>query len=105
MTFHYLKVASYIQLESIKPATVLKQKQSSRGVLEKCVLKHFEKLTGKPLCQCLFFNKIAGLRPETLIKKRRWQRCFPVTIAKFLKNTFLIEHLRCLPLVKLDLSL
>ena len=105
MTFHYLKVASYISLVSIKPATVLKQKQSSRGVLEKCVLKHFEKLTGKPLCQSLFLNKIAGLWPETLIKKKPWQRCFPVNIAKFLKNTFFIEHLRCLPLVKLDPSL
>ena len=100
MTFHDLKVASYILLESIKPAAVLKQKQSSRGVLEKCVLKHSEKFSGKPLCRNYFFNKIAGSRPATLLKKRSCQRCLPVNIAKFFN-----KHLRWLPLVKLNPSL
>ena len=27
------------------------------------VLRNFAKLTGKRLCQSLFFNKVAGLRP------------------------------------------
>ena len=31
---------------------------------------NFAKFTGKHLCQSLFFNKIAGLRPATLLKKR-----------------------------------
>ena len=31
-------------------------------------LKNFAKLIGKHLCQSLFFNKVAGLRPE----KREW---------------------------------
>ena len=30
---HYMKVASYKWLQSIKPATVVKQKHSSRGIL------------------------------------------------------------------------
>ena len=30
---------------------------------EKGVLRNFTKITGKHLCQSLFFNKIAGLRP------------------------------------------
>ena len=30
------------------------------------------------------FNKAAGLRPATLLKKRLWHRCFPVNFAKFL---------------------
>ena len=33
------------------------------------VLKNFEKLTGKRVCQSLCFNKFADLRP-TLLKKR-----------------------------------
>ena len=34
----------------------------------------------------LFFNKVAGLWPATLIKKRLWHRCFPVNFAKFLRT-------------------
>ena len=30
---------------------------------KKSVLKTFSKSTGKHPCQCLFFNKVAGLRP------------------------------------------
>ena len=36
----------------------------------KGVLENFAKLTGKHLCQSLFFNKVAGLRPATLVKRR-----------------------------------
>ena len=34
------------------------------------VLRNFTKLTGKRLFQSLFFNKVPGLRPATLLKKR-----------------------------------
>ena len=34
------------------------------------VLGNFAKFTGKHLCQSVFFNKVAGLRPATLLKKR-----------------------------------
>ena len=51
---------------------------------KKSVLKNFAKFTGKHLCQSLFFNKIEGLRPATLLKKRLWHRCFPANFAKFL---------------------
>ena len=33
------------------------------------VLKNFAKLTGKHLCQSLFFNKVTDLRPATLLKR------------------------------------
>ena len=36
-----------------------------------------------------FFNKIAGLRAATLLKKKLWHRCFPVNSAKFLRTPFL----------------
>ena len=51
------------------------------------VLKIFTKFTGKHLRQSLFFNKVAGLRPATLSKKRLW--CFPVNSVKFLRTPFL----------------
>ena len=35
------------------------------------------------------FNKVTGLRPVTLLKKRLWHRCFPVNFAKFLRTPFL----------------
>ena len=60
------------------------------------VLKKLAKLTGKHLCQGLFFNKVAGLRPVTLLKKRFWHRCFPVNFAKFLRTPSPTEHLRWL---------
>ena len=53
------------------------------------VLRNFKKFTGKHLCQSLFFNKVAGLRPATLLKKRLWHRCFPVNFVKFLRTPFL----------------
>ena len=47
-------------------------------------------------CQIPFFNKVAGLRPATLLKKRPWHRCFPVNLAKFLRTPFPTEHPRWL---------
>ena len=63
---------------------------------KKDVLRNFAKFTGKHLCQSLFFNKVAGLRPATVLKKRIWHRCLPVNFAKFLRTPFSIEHLRWL---------
>ena len=56
---------------------------------KKYVLRNFAKFTGKHLCQRLFLNKVAGLRPATLLKKSFWHRCFPVNFAKFLRTPFL----------------
>ena len=45
------------------------------------------------ICASLFFNKVTGLRPSTLLKKRLQRKCFPVNFAKFTRTTFLKEHL------------
>ena len=71
---------------------------------KKGVFRNFTKFTGKHLCQSIFINKIADLRPATLLKKRLWHRCFPVNFVKFLKTPFLIEHLRWLLLTKNDIG-
>ena len=59
------------------------QKQPPEVFYKKGVLKNFAKFTGKSLHQSLFFNKVVGFRPETLLKKRLWHRSFPVNFAKF----------------------
>ena len=53
---------------------------------KKGVLRNFAKFTGKHLCQSLFFNKVAGLRSTTLLKKGLWHKCFPVNFVKFLST-------------------
>ena len=40
------------------------------------------------LCQSLFLNNVAGLRPETLLKKRLWRRCFSCEFCEISKNIF-----------------
>ena len=58
-----------------------------RCSIKKSVRKNFAKFTGNHhLCQGLFLNIVAGLRPATLFKKRPWHRCFPVKFAKFLRS-------------------
>ena len=65
------------------------QKQSCPKVFcKKGVIRNFTKFTGKYLRPSLFFDKVVGLRPATLLRKRLWHRCFPVNFVKFLRNTF-----------------
>ena len=59
--------------------------------MKKGALRNFKKFTGKQLCQSLFFNKVAGLKPAILLKKRLWDRCFPVNFVKSLTTPF-TEH-------------
>ena len=56
---------------------------------KKIVLRNFTKFTGKNMCQIHFFNRVAGLRPPTLLKKKFWHRCFPVNFANLLRTPFL----------------
>ena len=44
--------------------------------------------------ETFFKNKVAGLRPVALIKKRPWDTCFPGNFVNFFKNTFFKEHLQ-----------
>ena len=78
-----LKAVNYFRKKNLNH-----QKQSPRGVL-----LNFAKFTVKHLCQSLPFNKIAGLRPATLLKERLWHRCFLVNFAKFLRTLFFTEQL------------
>ena len=55
-----------------------------RRSVKKDVLKNFAKCAAKHLCQSLL---------ATLLKRRLWNRCFPVNFPKFLRTPFCTEHL------------
>ena len=55
---------------------------------KKGVLRNSTKMTGKHLCQSLFFNKVAGLRPANLLKETLTQM-FSCEFCVISKNTFL----------------
>ena len=56
---------------------------------KKGVFRNFAQFTEKHLCQSLFFNKVVGLKPATLLKKKLCHRCFPANSVEFFKIPFL----------------
>ena len=80
---------SYCYLEHFIVSFVqssISRSSHQRCSLKKGFLKSFFIFTGKHLCQSLFFTKVEGLRPVTLLKKRLWHRCFLVNLAKSLRT-------------------
>ena len=65
-----------------------------RCSVRKGVLRNFAKFTGKHLCQSLFFNKVAGLRPHAcnFIEIETLAQVFSCEFREISKNTFLTEH-------------
>ena len=73
---------------------------------KKNVLRNLANFIPKHRCQSLFFNKVAGLRSATLLKKTLWQRCFPVNVPKTLRTPFLQNiSRRLLLLTKIKLKI
>ena len=60
------------------------------------VLKNFVKFTEKQLCQGILFNKVANVRPTTLLKKETFALMVSCEICKVFKNFF---SLRTSPIV------
>ena len=85
----WLKILSEHILQGIN---TINRSSRTEVFCKKAVLRNFTKFTRKHLCQSLFFNKVAGLRPATLLKRRLWHRCFPLSFARFLRTSFFIEH-------------
>ena len=55
------------------------------------VRKDFVKCRGKYLCQSLFFNKVAGIRPSNLSKKETVAKVFCCAFCKTFKDDFFAE--------------
>ena len=66
------------------------QKQPPEVFCEEGVLRIFTKFTVKHLFQSLFFNKVAGLMPDTCssIKKETLVLVFPCEFSEISKNNF-----------------
>ena len=93
--FHKLiPTATKTNFVKSKPKIRYYRSSNQRCSVRKGALRNFTKFTGKHLCQNLFFNKNAGLRPATLLKKRIWHRYFTCEFCEISENTFFTEHLR-----------
>ena len=77
---------SFLSIRSSRPEMPCYRSSHRRCSVKKGVLRNFAKFTEKHLCQRVFFNKVAGRRPGTLLRKTLWRRCFPVNFAKFLRH-------------------
>ena len=85
-TFHQQKYSSFRETSNIS------QKQPPE-VFYKGVLKNFTKFSEKHLCQSLLFNKVAGLRTASLLKKTLAQ-VFSCEFWEIFKNNYFEKHLR-----------
>ena len=68
---------------------LLSSEAATRGALCKKRSLEFHKIHRKTPVPESLFNKVAGLIPETLLKKELWHRCFPVNFVEFLITHFL----------------
>ena len=57
-------------------------------VLSNRCSENFAKFTREHMPRSLFFSKVSGLRPSTLLKKRLRRRCFSMNFEKFLRTRF-----------------
>ena len=66
-----------------------------RCFIKKDILRNFTKFTEKHLCQSLFFNKVADLRPLAcnFIKKETLAQVLSCEFCEISKNNFFAEHL------------
>ena len=71
-----------------RAATQLCRSNRRRCFIKKGVLINFVKFIGKYYVRVSFVNKVAGVRPATLSKKRLWGGCFLLNFAKFIRTHF-----------------
>ena len=69
--------------------------KSSEAVARRCSVKEvlLEISQNSQENSCTKVSFLIKLQASTLLKKRLWDRCFPVNFAKFLRAAFLTEYL------------
>ena len=91
------KILAYAPV-STQPRRQVRTRISTRPdvFFKKGVFRNFAKFTGKRLCQSLFFNRVADLRPQAcnVIKKETLAQVFSCEFCGNSNNTFFTEHLR-----------
>ena len=83
----YLLLISYFLKKTINGLAIFRSNQQ-RCFMKNGALKNSPKFAEKHLYQSLLFNKSAGLRPATLVKKRLCHRCVLMDFAKILRTFF-----------------
>ena len=78
---------NFDQKQTTEILTVVRSSHQ-RCSVTKVVLRNFTKFTGKHLYQRLFFNKVAGLRRTTSLKKSLWHKVFSCEICEISKSRF-----------------
>ena len=76
---------------------------ATRGVLWKKGVLRISQNSQENTCVKVSFNKVAGLRPATLLKKRLAQVFF-CEFSEIFKNTFFTEHLWTIASINIDLK-
>ena len=71
-----------------------RQEQPLEVFCKKVALRNFAKFTGKHLPQSLFFNKVKGFRPATLLKIDTLAQVFSYEFCEISKSTFFLEYVR-----------
>ena len=95
--FQTSKMEFFVKIVTSKETNPLLRRFISshrRCSVKKGALRNFAKLTGKDLCQSLFFSKVAGLWPVTLLRKETLAQAFLCEFCEISKNTFSTEHLQ-----------
>ena len=82
---------------------VVDRSSHRRCSVKKGVLRNLAKFTGKHLCQRLFFNKVAGLRPKVcnFIKKESLAKVLSCEFCEISKETFFTDGRLLLSRVKI----
>ena len=71
------------------PQPTLPEAATASVALKKDILERFGKFAGEYLFRSLFFDKVVGLTPAILLKKRLLRRFYLVNFAKFARISFL----------------
>ena len=79
------KFQQYFAGVDFNPGYALARSSRLEVFCKKGALRNFEEFTGKHLYKSHVFT-------ATLLKKRLWQRCFPVNFSKFLRTLFFTKH-------------
>ena len=64
-----------------------------RRSVEKVLLKNSQNSKESNCAGMSYFNKVAGLRPASLLKKRLCAQVFSCKFCEIFKSVFFIEHL------------
>ena len=83
----YLMLLGRKNSSSVKRLHTL-QKITQANVFSKQISEATVRRCSSTLTQSLLFDRVAGLKPETLLKKRSWHGCFPVNFCEIFKKTF-----------------